>query len=235
MPYFENPAMLRRHQDEWASYPEDLRAKLHVVLVDDGSPNHPASEVVRAPEGYTLELYRVKENKPWNQNGARNLALDRAPDGPVLMTDIDHLVERDMAPKLFDTQVRPDRYYRPARRLPNGNPYHSHPNTFLMNRALFWEAGGANEDFVGYYGSDVVFRRRIAMFGKEVQLKGVVLTVFNLGGVDIGDVDGAATRQWGRKDSRWYSRNIPAVRAKLQTAHMKRPEKPLRFSWERAL
>ena len=72
--YFENRLMLRRQQQEWAAYPPEVRAKLHVVLVDDASPEHPAAEALIEPEGYTLELYRMRENIPWGQNRARNRA-----------------------------------------------------------------------------------------------------------------------------------------------------------------
>ena len=38
MPHFQNLGMLAEQQRVWADYPADLRARLHVVLVDDCSP-----------------------------------------------------------------------------------------------------------------------------------------------------------------------------------------------------
>src|SRR6516164_6929587 len=38
LPYFQNRGMLAEHYRVWRDYPSDLRARLHVVVVDDCSP-----------------------------------------------------------------------------------------------------------------------------------------------------------------------------------------------------
>lgn len=84
MAYYENPDMLRQHCRVWQGYPEDVRARVRVLLVDDGSPRRPARDALRAAvqeaaaRGAQLpqiRLLRIQPDVPWNQDGARNLGL----------------------------------------------------------------------------------------------------------------------------------------------------------------
>ena len=95
MAYYENPGMLAKHLAEWTQYDDKDKARLSAVLVDDGSPRNPAEAAIRAhgSVGFPITLLRVLENKPWNQDGARNLAMKIA-EGWTLMTDMDHMLTR---------------------------------------------------------------------------------------------------------------------------------------------
>lgn len=228
-PYFENPGMLREHQRIWAEYPDKLRRNLTVVIADDGSPTSPALDAVQ-PHDYNLQIYRIGVNIPWNQCGARNLAMHCAPEGWCLVTDIDHVLLPADAEELAKMKVRDGDYYVPARkRMPEGNFYPRHPNSYYLTRQMYWDAGGCDEDFAGWYGSDATFRRAIATVGRRVEMSSPSLMLY---GRDV--LADASTTEWGRKDSAYHSSNNPALnKKKLQGAY--KAENPLRFSWSRVL
>lgn len=234
--YYENPAMLLEQQRIISGYPADLREKTRLIVVDDGSPRDPAHKVAVQPDGYELEVYRILVDRPWGQLGARNLGMHVAPAGSwVLATDIDHILPGKCAAKLLEFKPKAGHYYTFARRMPDGSETTPHPNSYLMNRDWFWnEVGGCNEDLLGWYGTDCVFRKRAAMFGRKVELP-VHLVVYNRGGTDIGGIEGSATRAWGRKKTKWHARTNPRISGKLTRAHLFWPAKPLRFDWERVL
>lgn len=228
-PYYENPSMLREHQRIWAQYPEKMRRNLTVIIADDGSPNAPALEAVE-PHDYNLQIYRIEVNIPWNQCGARNLAMYCAPEGWCLVTDIDHVLLPDEAEKLASMKVRVGEYYVPARkRMPDGEDYRRHPNTYYLTKQMYWDAGGCDEDFAGWYGSDATFRRAIATVGKRVELESPSLMLY---GRDV--LADASTTEWGRKDSSFHSSNNPELNKKKLRGPYK-AERPLRFPWVRQL
>lgn len=230
MPFYRNGPMLRIHQRAWAGYPESIRKRLRVIIVDDGSPDLTALEHVDRDVDYALEIYRVLVNIPWHQNGARNLAMDRAPEGWCLVTDFDHVLEPDDARKLWALKKNGRCFYVPARRRAvDGKPYHRHPNSYVLTRELFWETGGCDEDFCGTYGSDSTFRRAINALARRVEVVEPVLTLY---GREV--VPEASTVDWGRKDSEFHSSRFPALnKKKFSGAYL--ASNPLRFPWERVL
>lgn len=227
MPYYENAGVLRVHLDTWLQYPEAIRKTMLVVIADDGSPTEPAADVI--PAGYPIEIqvYRVGVNLIWNQCGARNLAMHHVPEGFVLVTDMDHVLEPDDARKLLATKVHRNRFYVPARRLARDRSvYKRHPNSYYLTRAMFWATGGCDEDFQGTYGSDSTFRRAIAEVGQRVEVD-AALTLY---GRDV--IPDASTTAWGRKDSIYHSSNFGHLKAKRFGGSYK-AERPLRFPWSR--
>ena len=232
--YYENPHMLVEQQRLLATYAEPVRNLCKLIVVDDGSPWNPAHEVAVEPDGYELEIYRILENRPWGQLQARNLGMHVAPAGSwVLATDIDHTLPYASASALLDFEPQDGCYYTFSRRMPGGSPTNRHANSYLINREWFWdEVGGLNEDYVGFYGTDSIFRARAPLFGKCVALPDVWLVVYNRDGVDIGGIPGAASNL-PRKGSKYHLKSNPGMARLARTAHLLRPERPLRFSWER--
>lgn len=219
--------MLREHQRIWAQYPVKIRKSMTVVIADDGSPDFPAVEAAQDCD-YDLQIYRIVPNIPWNQCGARNLAMHCAPDGWCLVTDIDHVLMPDQAEALLQVRVHSRRYYVPDRRImPSGEPYRRHPNSYLMTKEMYWEAGGCDEDFAGWYGSDATFRRALTMVGQRVELNEPWLMLY--GRDTLAD---ASTTAWGRKNTEWHSANNPTLRAKKLNGPYK-AVRPLRFEWKR--
>ena len=162
--YYENPLMLERQLEEWKHYDPLALEEISFIIVDDGSPVAPALDVVRRCGVYGLDLrvFRVGVDRPWGQDGARNIGMKHAETEWTLMTDMDHLLIRNDATNMLnfiEGKARRGRYYMPLRWRVGGIPYHPHPNSFLFHRVDFWDMGGYDEDFVGYYGSDGNFRK----------------------------------------------------------------------------
>jgi hypothetical protein len=230
MAYYENAGMLRRHLLEWIQYPQEFKDRLRAVIVDDGSPDNPASVYIQQmlDVGFPVDLFRIKADIPWNQDGARNLAMTHA-DGWCLLTDMDHLLSGDQLPALFDLKLKADKHYIPLRRKAvTLEPSKRHPNTYVINSDLYWKIGGFDEFYAGYYGTDSTFRKRLQIVSKCIELENMTMTLF---GMDV--IADASTVAYGRKGSEYHvSQNMEMNIRKKQCPH---PIKPLNFKWERIL
>jgi hypothetical protein len=227
MPYYENRGVLLRHLEIWLRYPPSIRRTMTVTIADDGSPNNPAADCVPADYPIDVRIYRALVDLPWNQCGARNLAMHHAPDDWVLVTDIDHVLEPDEARKILALKVQEGCYYIPDRRRQvDRKPYKRHPNSYYLMRSMYWATGGCDEDFQGHYGSDSTFRRSLEPHGRRVEID-ACLTLY---GREV--IPDASTTAWGRKDSEYSSSLVPELRAKRKLgAYI--AERPLRFPWAR--
>src|SRR5690606_20832300 len=97
------------------------------------------------------------EDRPWHQHAARNLGAQEAAAPWLLLTDMDHVLTAGAAGSLLKRLGRLDHrtaYFlhrieattlEPT--LGRDNKPKPHPNSFVMTRDLFWEAGGYDEDF----------------------------------------------------------------------------------------
>jgi hypothetical protein len=224
--YYRNPMMLERHFAEWSAYASHVKSCFRAIIVDDGSPTEQAIDHMRDP-GFHVELWRIKQNIPLNLPGARNLGMHVAPDGWCLLADLDHLLCSDQA-ELLVNQKFGHGYFNFRRRWADGRPLHSHPNSYLLQRSLYWEAGGTDEDFSQRWGAgEAPFRKSLqAVTGRSPVTLPVYLTHY--GRDDIPD---ASTREWGRKGSAWDYNHDPKLKAKARGPAYK-PENPLRFDWE---
>jgi hypothetical protein len=232
MAYYENPGMLAKHLAEWTQYDDKDKARLSAVLVDDGSPRNPAEAAIRAhgSVGFPITLLRVLENKPWNQDGARNLAMKIA-EGWTLMTDMDHMLTRYSVGGLLECVKVAKRcdYYMPQRVDQDGAPEHPHPNSFVMHVDDFWSMGGYDEDFSGVYGSDGNFRKCMRAGLREMNT-----TLFCLKRYGREAVPDASTTDWGRKESPYHRSRFPKLEAKSRGPAY-RAKDHLRFPWERVI
>jgi hypothetical protein len=239
MPYYDNGRQLADVQYAgWLEWPEIIKSRFRVVLVDDGSPIAPASAVARPWGLPELEIYRVTVDTPWHQHGARNLGAHVAPEGWLLLTDMDHVLEPTAAAALFDRlpKLNPRAIYTLDRieadtRKPtldrNGNPK-PHPNSFVLTRELYWKIGGYDEDLTGVYGTDGFFRQRAFSIGKRAHIDIPLVRYWR----DI--VPDASTTTLPRKEGR-----DPNAKARILAAKRARGEadmvKVLQFSWERVI
>jgi hypothetical protein len=180
MPYYENAGMLRLHYANWLEWAGKHRNALKVIIVDDGSPENPASNVPRPYGLPEIEIYRVTEDRPWHQHAARNLAAHVAPEGWLLLTDMDHMVTPENAGRLFKAlpkldseavymldRVEADTSEPTLGRTGEPKP---HPNSFVLTREMFWRIGGYDEDYCGVYGTDRLFRERAFSVGRRDHL-----------------------------------------------------------------
>lgn len=235
-PYYDNPQMLALHYGVWSQYPGDLKRKVEVLLIDDGSPLSPAIDVPRPAGLPNLRIYRVKVDIPWHQHGARNLGAKEADGQWLFMSDMDHVLPADSLRKLLEcvnagkiyTFARLDAWSMQPTMRPDGSP-RLHPNSFAMTKALYWRIGGYDEDYCGLYGTDALFRDRAYQCGQERWLSDAPLLRYTR---DI--VPDASTRTLPRKEGR-----DPKAKAKIAERKFAegraREIKVLAFAWERVL
>lgn len=162
--YYENPGMLAEQYRIWSSYPEELKQKVSVIIVDDGSPLYPAVNV-EMPEGLPLiNIYRVAVDIPWHQDGARNLGAKEAKDGWLFLSDMDHAMPATSLEFLMKQDGMNTFYTFPRVDAPHMKPNAKGPglNIYAMTKRTYWERmKGYDEDMCGQYGSDGAPRRRL--------------------------------------------------------------------------
>jgi glycosyltransferase involved in cell wall biosynthesis len=236
MAYYENAGMLRAQFATIRSLPANLRDLLHVVIVDDGSPDHPAR-----PEdiGCSLQIWRIGVDIRWNQDAARNIGVAHAETDWVLLTDMDHVVPEATWARLLLRKWDPNVVYRFGRvSAPDLLPYKPHPNSWFLTRKLFDRAGGYDESHVrewddgqghkiltGLYGTDALFRNQLIATGTDVVMLKEVLVRY--GRHVIPD---ASTTQYLRKQA------VDRLGMAVISAERKDPDwKPqhFRFPYER--
>lgn len=162
-PYYDNPQFLADQLHIWRQYPDVLQFNLTIIIVDDGSPESPAGPVVaRGKAGLSIRVFRILEDRPWNWLAARNIGFHHAAEGWCLVTDMDHVVPVETMAKCVYGRHDPKVVYAFARREHTGDRIHPHSASFFMTRALFWTVGGYDERYSGVYGTDGLYRRRLA-------------------------------------------------------------------------
>jgi len=224
MAYYENGGMLYRHFKEWQTYPDK---DFKVILVDDGSQKDPAINHIKKTN-FPLELYRIQIDIPWNQNGARNLGMTHA-NGWCLLTDMDHLLSKDQFIKLYKLKLYKFVHYVPGRKKANGTWYKKHPNSYILHRDLYWRAGGYDESFCGYYGTDATFRRQLMSSGRRIELaEKFYLTLY---GREV--IPDASTTKYGRKGTKYHTSSNPELKERKRKRLP--PIPPLNFPWERLI
>lgn len=193
LPFYRNLSMLAEQQRVWMDYPAALRAALHVIVVDDGSPKKqsPGQKQLFARGLGSLRLYRCGVDIRWNWLFARNLGVDQAKTDWVLLTDIDHVLPVETLRRLVEGHLDETAVYRLARvDAPHCWPYaiadcavreskRFHPNTWLLTRAMYDRIGGYDERLSGCYGTDGEFRDRVHAEAKAVVLLPDVLVRYS--------------------------------------------------------
>ncbi len=174
LPHFKNLGMLAEQQRIWADYSADVRARLHVVVVDDCSPDgsQPTPESVTVSGLASFRIFRLLKHIRWNWLACRNLGAKMATTEWLLLTDIDHALPESTLRRILDTPLDPRCAHRFARvdaprpwpyRLDECPPYKPHNDTWLMTRAMFFDPGicGYDERLSGCYGTSGEFKDRV--------------------------------------------------------------------------
>lgn len=126
-----------------------------VVIVDDGSP-----DALGSLPG--VDVYRVEEDIPWNQPGARNLGFQES-EGWIICADIDHLVTKKNIDELLKLKKEKGTIYYLGREDTESW------NLYLIHKDDFDTLGGYDEDFCGNYGYDDTLFNLIAQKKMKVE------------------------------------------------------------------
>jgi hypothetical protein len=224
MAYYENPMMLREQLRHLAGLSEKIRSRVQLILVDDGSPKHPAWH---QDIGMAFELYRMKVDVRWNQDACRNLGAHHAKSKWLLLTDMDHMVPPETFEGLLSGDFMASTLYGFSRvSAPRMTPFKPHPNSWFLSRALYGRIGGYDERFAGYYGTDGDFRER----GEKVAGKMITLPL-SLIRVPREVVPDASTTAYTRKTEDDLA-NFRRIRSQRSLLADQRPLN-LQFPWER--
>lgn len=174
MAYYRNHGMLVEQCKRLRALPADLRAHLSLIVVDDGSAllqrNETELPAIAKPAelmdaGMDFSLYRILVNVRWNQDAARNLAVDRANTEWLLLLDIDHIPPEQTLRALVSDRYSVKSVFNFDRltwwRGDNYEPYKPHPNSWFMTKDKYNAIGGYDERFAGLYGTDADFKERV--------------------------------------------------------------------------
>lgn len=196
LPFYMNAGMLREQCRRFRELPQNLKDRLHLIVVDDGSPKGMAEP---QDVGFPFELYRITVDVRWNQDAARNLAVHHATTKWLLLTDIDHIPPQETLQALAGREYDEEKVYRFSRMTLEKDlrmtPYKPHPNSWFMTKAMYDRIGGYDESFAGYYGTDADFRDRLRnVAGEPVMLDEVLIRV------PRDTIKDASTTAYGRKE-----------------------------------
>jgi len=182
-PYYDNPEMLRFQLETMSSYSAEILSRCEIVIVDDGSPSFPAPEVVLASPFREARVFRLLEDKPWNQDAARNIGAFEAHGQYLLLTDIDHIVPEQTLSALHEVDDEDGVYVFSRKAHFSEKVVPSHVNSYFMSRVLYWQIGGYDEDFWGAYGSDRLFRQRLLQSNNVIELSDIRLELVTRGAI----------------------------------------------------
>jgi len=211
--------MLEIQVDNWRKMDN-----VDLIVVDDYSKRNPANKVVGPEKGFYL--YRVTDDIPWNNHGARNLAALMCETPWALFIDMDHLITPEDMKRLIQTHTDRENFAMFQRVTAPSMTYHKpHPNSFFVSRDKYWEVGGYNEDFCGSYGGDGVFIRQLSEKAGCVMRHDIRLIRY-----PREYVSDASTVDLDRDE---YKKKYRKIFDKLRMSGDLSPKDPIRFKWER--
>ena len=134
-----------------------------VIVLDDGS------EVPLAYDGpirFALKIIRTGDTRPWTAELARNRGAELASGEYLLMTDVDHILTREIVDLVRDYRGDMLKFHRRVADLDERGGLRdirealpSPPNIFAVKKSLFQGLGGYGREYLGY-GADRIFRSK---------------------------------------------------------------------------
>jgi Predicted glycosyltransferases len=198
----------------------DTKAVELVVVDDCGDP-----PVEKRPS--IDKLFRVDDDIPWNQPGARNLGMVHATAPVILFVDVDMIPQSaDQAEwlatartlKSFEVVIPPVRYT-------TGELNFAHPHNYLIRREDMIRIGGYDEDYCGHYGWDDV---------QQLHLFEMLFDIKRPRGLCVDYIDGA-TETLDRNQKRNHQLHVRKMREiegiGAQRWCSERKGSNLRFRW----
>lgn len=220
VPFYRNCQMLTRQVQEWEQYP----AGIHIIVVDDGSPEE-AESIIRSCASQRLlariSLYRILIDIPWNREEARNLGTDRCETEWLIHIDIDHVLPASSAASLLEFSPDPKHWYRfPRWRKGKADETRKkdvlspdadfgqikpHIDSYLIRKDLYLKVGGYDLAFSGCLGGGTEFLRRLeSVSGSPVLLpEAIALHVYTRSEfADASDWSLSRDREEGKRRAR---------------------------------
>ncbi len=147
----------------WQKINPKLNDLFEFILVDDFSD----TEYALPKTDLNIRLFRVTDDIPWNQGGARNLATFHATGSIALFIDIDQHIKIEFLERLCAAAANLQRntiyFFKsdpPLINIQNGQELNHHPNSFFVNLQDFKSNVHYDEDFCGNYGFEDIFMLR---------------------------------------------------------------------------
>lgn len=166
-PFYNEKTRFCKQIEIWKGWPDYIRDKVNIIIIDDGSPNPIHNYITPKIEDvlskFNFSIYRIQQNLKWNTPGALNLGLTVAPSDWVLIMDSDCAFDAKNIEILLkaDPEVN-SVYHFPRQRIgKEGDDLENRrylPCTKLFHRSIFMDKlGGFDEDFTGEYSKGWAF------------------------------------------------------------------------------
>lgn len=132
----------------YAGYAPDVLDRIQFILVDDGSPLR-----FEIPEDIDINLLllRITVDIPWNEAGARNLALTYARSDKVLMSDLDYILPESSLRRLLRHRNPGHTVFNLWALVPDERTWMK-SSFFFLSRARYLRFYGYDEELSGHYG-----------------------------------------------------------------------------------
>lgn len=174
--YYNNPDYLLRFVKRNIDYVDEL------IVVDDGS-ELPITNYLSPSK--TLRIFMVTKDYGFNSHGCRNLIMSKTKSKWNILMDVD----REFV--FVDTA-----YSEIRRKLKENNIYHfmahsgmkdSHisVNDYLIDKDLFFKAGGYDEELIGHRDGDRQFQAQLSHFGGKKILYGVDMLLTRASSINL--------------------------------------------------
>jgi len=158
--YYNEPHLLEKQIEYWNNFPHQIQ----IILIDDGSKLYPAEEVLKDFTYPNFQLWKVDEDLGFNSHGCRNLIANLAESDNILFMDMDCFISPENVAFLKKVNFDSKKIYKFNLFNPSSkqwSDFPGHHNVFIVNRDVFWQAGGYDESFTGYHKGDREFLRRL--------------------------------------------------------------------------
>ena len=157
--HYNGHQALQNLVDSIKKWPSSIKNQIQLVAVDDGSE----TETNLDATGINLKYYRITDDIPWNQAGARNLGCLMAQTEWVMFFDVDQIPNESGINNILtslDDLSDETLYYFYVEDFVDSNlntEMKVHPNTLLVNCQRFKETCMYDEDFSGHYGFEDIY------------------------------------------------------------------------------
>ncbi len=158
---YNNQEVLDLQANLWQEF-SDIK-NLELIFIDDGS--EPPLDTKKIPNW--VKKFRIIEDIPWNQPGAKNLASHVSTGEWLFFIDADQLLKKEQLIALINSinQLKSGTIYRLPRFCSKSKrKLSSHQNCQIISKKDYLAFGGYDEDFSGNYGHEDAYFERLWRF-----------------------------------------------------------------------